>query len=405
MVIDDARDFSNALSSLPSHNGPSSGGSSSQSSSNSSPQQPPLSLPSNMLQMLDRMLHNASQGSQALDGVKMRVPTISPGPAGQQSSGIIPPPPGSTTVGGGSSESRNSTNYSTSSHQTSPVLVQGGPATNLKQEGKSSRATAGGIKSDNSGPIESKAQAEANIISQMDSVSGSGGGGNLLPHQIPPTSSSGEGQRCLGCKATSTPEWRRGPLGPRTLCNACGLVYAKIIKRRVKEQVGNAGPVVIGNGSGSSTGGGGTKNGKEKAGQGQGQTRSSDGVNVEGQTQGRSSTNTNAYPAPPPQQQPQQQHHHQLPRAHQIHGRPDYSQQQQQQHSNSRSRQNVYPHHTQQKYQGGGRSPGDLDSEDDVNMENDELDEEEDEVDYQRPPHQGGAFGIINVPMGVENGR
>jgi hypothetical protein len=27
--------------------------------------------------------------------------------------------------------------------------------------------------------------------------------------------------KCLGCGATETPEWRRGPLGPRTLCNAC----------------------------------------------------------------------------------------------------------------------------------------------------------------------------------------
>ncbi|KAG6334566.1 hypothetical protein ID866_4521 [Astraeus odoratus] len=41
-----------------------------------------------------------------------------------------------------------------------------------------------------------------------------------------------EGQTCLGCNATSTPEWRRGPLGPRTLCNACGLVYAKLLKKR-----------------------------------------------------------------------------------------------------------------------------------------------------------------------------
>lgn len=58
-----------------------------------------------------------------------------------------------------------------------------------------------------------------------------------------------EGQTCLGCSATSTPEWRRGPLGkhsgrlipgsmcvdgklkgPRTLCNACGLVYAKLVR-------------------------------------------------------------------------------------------------------------------------------------------------------------------------------
>ncbi|KZP30489.1 hypothetical protein FIBSPDRAFT_945854 [Athelia psychrophila] len=44
-----------------------------------------------------------------------------------------------------------------------------------------------------------------------------------------------EGQTCLGCNATSTPEWRRGPLGPRTLCNACGLVYAKLIKKRQRD--------------------------------------------------------------------------------------------------------------------------------------------------------------------------
>jgi len=45
----------------------------------------------------------------------------------------------------------------------------------------------------------------------------------------------GESQVCKGCDATSTPEWRRGPLGPRTLCNACGLVYAKMLKRRSRE--------------------------------------------------------------------------------------------------------------------------------------------------------------------------
>ncbi|KAL1684176.1 hypothetical protein EV122DRAFT_285911 [Schizophyllum commune] len=46
----------------------------------------------------------------------------------------------------------------------------------------------------------------------------------------------GEGQTCLGCDATTTPEWRRGPMGPRTLCNACGLVYAKMVKRRQKAE-------------------------------------------------------------------------------------------------------------------------------------------------------------------------
>ncbi|CEP16570.1 hypothetical protein [Parasitella parasitica] len=30
-------------------------------------------------------------------------------------------------------------------------------------------------------------------------------------------------QQCHSCNSTETPEWRKGPLGPRTLCNACGL--------------------------------------------------------------------------------------------------------------------------------------------------------------------------------------
>lgn len=37
--------------------------------------------------------------------------------------------------------------------------------------------------------------------------------------------------KCLHCRSKETPEWRRGPLGSRTLCNACGLFYSKLIRR------------------------------------------------------------------------------------------------------------------------------------------------------------------------------
>ncbi|KAF5318073.1 hypothetical protein D9619_012168 [Psilocybe cf. subviscida] len=43
-------------------------------------------------------------------------------------------------------------------------------------------------------------------------------------------------QICLGCEATSSPEWRAGPAGPRTLCNECGLGYAKTLKKRFKKK-------------------------------------------------------------------------------------------------------------------------------------------------------------------------
>ncbi|EJU03571.1 hypothetical protein DACRYDRAFT_21118 [Dacryopinax primogenitus] len=42
----------------------------------------------------------------------------------------------------------------------------------------------------------------------------------------------GAGPDCSGCHSTTTPEWRRGPMGPRTLCNACGLVYGKLVNKK-----------------------------------------------------------------------------------------------------------------------------------------------------------------------------
>ncbi|MED6147245.1 hypothetical protein PIB30_042271 [Stylosanthes scabra] len=35
----------------------------------------------------------------------------------------------------------------------------------------------------------------------------------------------GEGRKCLHCATEKTPQWRTGPMGPKTLCNACGVRY------------------------------------------------------------------------------------------------------------------------------------------------------------------------------------
>ncbi|XP_044468852.1 GATA transcription factor 11-like [Mangifera indica] len=32
-------------------------------------------------------------------------------------------------------------------------------------------------------------------------------------------------RKCTHCEVTETPQWREGPLGPKTLCNACGVRY------------------------------------------------------------------------------------------------------------------------------------------------------------------------------------
>lgn len=40
------------------------------------------------------------------------------------------------------------------------------------------------------------------------------------------------GHCCTQCGAVSTPVWRAGPAGPKTLCNACGVRYMKVAKRK-----------------------------------------------------------------------------------------------------------------------------------------------------------------------------
>lgn len=41
------------------------------------------------------------------------------------------------------------------------------------------------------------------------------------------TISNGEGgvRKCSHCASEKTPQWRTGPLGPKTLCNACGVRF------------------------------------------------------------------------------------------------------------------------------------------------------------------------------------
>ncbi|KAK0661990.1 Cutinase gene palindrome-binding protein [Lasiodiplodia hormozganensis] len=57
---------------------------------------------------------------------------------------------------------------------------------------------------------------------------------------------------CSWCSTTSSPEWRKGPSGPKTLCNACGLRYAK--SRRKSGQSSGGGGSDGGGGGDSSNG-------------------------------------------------------------------------------------------------------------------------------------------------------
>lgn len=43
-------------------------------------------------------------------------------------------------------------------------------------------------------------------------------------------------KRCTSCWTSESPEWRRGPTGQKSLCNACGLRYSRSISRKQKKE-------------------------------------------------------------------------------------------------------------------------------------------------------------------------
>eukprot|EP01132_Coremiostelium_polycephalum_P002130 gene2130-2625_t len=53
------------------------------------------------------------------------------------------------------------------------------------------------------------------------------------------TTPKSKGNYCYFCGTMETPEWRKGPGGHKTLCNACGLHYAKNIKKETINPTNN----------------------------------------------------------------------------------------------------------------------------------------------------------------------
>lgn len=50
-------------------------------------------------------------------------------------------------------------------------------------------------------------------------------GGGQYKRKMTSVAAAGMGRKCQHCGADKTPQWRAGPSGPKTLCNACGVRY------------------------------------------------------------------------------------------------------------------------------------------------------------------------------------
>ncbi|XP_047324071.1 GATA transcription factor 12-like [Impatiens glandulifera] len=69
-----------------------------------------------------------------------------------------------------------------------------------------------GVLGKKSGKGSKKKEIEINVSGSGTGGGGGGGGGS-------------DGRKCLHCATDKTPQWRTGPMGPKTLCNACGVRY------------------------------------------------------------------------------------------------------------------------------------------------------------------------------------
>jgi hypothetical protein len=68
-----------------------------------------------------------------------------------------------------------------------------------------------------------EAMAAAQQLQQpSNKQNGPGGGGGGDDYYTNTTTGV---RRCTHCASEKTPQWRAGPLGPKTLCNACGVRY------------------------------------------------------------------------------------------------------------------------------------------------------------------------------------
>lgn len=94
-------------------------------------------------------------------------------------------------------------------------------------------------------------RGDAGIAIPVDNPSRNGGGGINSADKKKKLKAADE-YVCTDCGTLDSPEWRKGPNGPKTLCNACGLRWAKKEKKRQGPSAGGP-PALVTHKSGGSS--------------------------------------------------------------------------------------------------------------------------------------------------------
>ena len=107
----------------------------------------------------------------------------------------------------------------------SPGGVKVAPVKSLEEaeEARSeARAAAGGAPANPRVPIAARAMDAAWLVREAEARRAAARGAGVAGATEPAPEA---GVTCANCRTQKTPLWRNGPLGPKTLCNACGVRF------------------------------------------------------------------------------------------------------------------------------------------------------------------------------------
>ncbi|RCV26540.1 hypothetical protein SETIT_5G254000v2 [Setaria italica] len=109
------------------------------------------------------------------------------------------------------------------------TLSLGTPSTRRAEAGARAPAPSGALHWEAAAPVPSSCNG-----GRQQAESGAGRGAAEANH------AAAGARRCANCDTTSTPLWRNGPRGPKSLCNACGIRYKKEERRAAAAAVAPA---------------------------------------------------------------------------------------------------------------------------------------------------------------------
>ncbi|UZJ55929.1 hypothetical protein CBS101457_005249 [Exobasidium rhododendri] len=98
-----------------------------------------------------------------------------------------------------------------------------------------SSQTQNGIRSHAIGELEDGKTDIYGIHTRMN-IAGEGDGGSVATLAAVAAAAAAQSKRCVSCGTGDSPEWRKGPDGSKSLCNACGLRYSRNISRARKRE-------------------------------------------------------------------------------------------------------------------------------------------------------------------------